>query len=526
MTALNFQAAIRLKGAFHLYAYKKIIGLRGHTTITFGEMHLQQGSIAVCGTLAYVPQQAWIFFGTVQENILMGESFEKDRYDRVLNCCSLKVDLKILPHGDQTVIGEGGINLSGGQKQRISLARAVYSDRDIFLLDDPLSAVDAHVGKHIFEECIKKELRGKSIILVTHQLQVIASPMSFFDSTPVGQLLNRFSKDQDELDVMIPVQTDSTLLFFSFLSCTLGTIALSMPPMVVPMVLSMGLVTLLLIVSHRGIRHLKRTEDMSRSPWMSFTVSTVQGLSTIQAYDKKDCYIQRHVKEAQVPDDWPQHGSITFQDYKMRYRENTPIVLNGLQIHINAGEKVGIVGRTGSGKSSLGVALFRLVEPAEGSILIDGVDITRIGLQDLRRKMSIIPQDPVLFVGTIRYNLDPFNKHSDEELWDALEKTCLKDAISRLPDKLQAEILRNGENFSLGQKQLMYGLIQDTIREVFQSCTTLTIAHRLNTVLQSDRILVMDQGQVVEFDHPDVLRQKPDSLFSALLAAANTVDAK
>ncbi|XP_074484765.1 ATP-binding cassette sub-family C member 12-like [Sebastes fasciatus] len=233
----------------------------------------------------------------------------------------------------------------------------------------------------------------------------------------------------------------------------------------------------------------------------------------------------------------------------MSYRKNSPIVFNGLQLHIRAGEKIGIVGRTGSGKSSLAVALFRLVEPAAGSIVIDGVDITSISLSDLRKKLSIIPQDPVLFTGTVRYNLDPHNKHSDEEIWAALEKTFMKDTISSLDRKLQAELTDNGGNFSVGQRQLMTlsrallrnskivlldeatasidtetdALIQITIREAFKFSTVLTIAHRINTVMHSDRILVLNYGQAVEFDHPDVLKQRPDSLFSSLLAASNTV---
>ncbi|XP_063325224.1 ATP-binding cassette sub-family C member 12-like [Pelmatolapia mariae] len=828
------------------------------------QMHLLQGSITADGTFAYVCQQAWIFHGTVRENILMGEPFDQARYDRVVDVCSLRADLSILQYGDQTEIGERGLNLSGGQKQRISLARAVYSNRDIFLLDDPLSAVDAHVGKHIFEECIKKELRGKSIILVTHQLQylefcdeilvldngtvwesgnhrdlmrangrytqlistyqmeesktkkkedgdmalasfidgqleeidlrhcastgtenpaavpagnqlvsqesstkgaiswrtyrtysqavggytvsfiillnmfllagstvfsnwwfsfwmasgdgsssnttavqgeisqnphlhfyqviyaatvvvivvlsivksiiytyftlkasckfhdmlfkkIIDSPMSFFDTTPTGRLLNRFSKDQDEVEAVLPLVMDSFLPCSLLVASTIAVISVIFPAMLVVGVIMAAFLAFTVFIFQRSIRHMKNLENISRSPWFSLTTSTLHGLSTIHAYNRRDSLIEefniltdinskylfmfnagtrafvfclelmaatttlfvalfvvlssndlispslkglaisyslqltgmlqyvarlsievetkfdsaerlqeyvtnckseapRHVKETQIPQDWPSSGGITFVDYKMRYRENTPIVLNGIDFHIQPGEKLGIVGRTGSGKSSLGVALFRLVEPAAGTILIGGVDIMSIGLQDLRSKLSVIPQDPVLFVGTVRYNLDPFNKYTDEEIWAALEKSYMKDSISKLEGKLEAHVMENGENFSVGQRQLICmarallrnskiilldeatasidaetdALIQNTIQEAFRNSTMLTIAHRISTVMQADRILVMDNGQlttrVAELDDPNTLKQKPFSLFSLLLTASNTVN--
>ncbi|KAI1889792.1 hypothetical protein AGOR_G00166580 [Albula goreensis] len=837
------------------------------------QMYLQHGQVIADGSFAYVSQQAWIFHGTVRDNILMGEMFDENRYKNVLQACSLKPDLAILPYGDMTEIGERGLNLSGGQKQRVSLARAVYSNKDIVLLDDPLSAVDAHVGKHIFQECIKNELRGKSVILVTHQLQylefcdeiivlengeikemgthnvlmesqgryaqliinfhsehsdesneedsdkqtknrefkgnntdgienpafdmsdennepnqetpvhgmkeskdqlvtqestqegsvtwrtyhqycraaggyllllviawlfillvgttafsnwwlsywleqgsgmqgnssnitidfgdvslnpklqfyqliygltivamivfsvlkgysftkitlhassklhdkmfktILRSPMSFFDTTPIGRIVNRFSKDLDEVDSALPFNMENFLQFCLLVTYTIGTISAVFPELLIAVVVLGGIFAAILYVFQRSIREMKRMENISRSPWISLTSSAIQGLGTIHAYNKREQYIEmfkgmsdsnsnhfvlfncgsrwlsfrldflsalvtlfvalfvilapnsvsqamkglalsytmqltgmlqyvvrlsteleakftsverlqeytegcvseapRKIKDANIPGGWPQKGAITFQNYQMRYRENTPIVLNGLNLKIAAKEKLGIVGRTGSGKSSLIAALFRLVEPAGGKIFIDNVDTSLIGLEDLRSNLSVIPQDPVLFIGSVRYNLDPFDDHSDEEIWQALERTYMKESISNLPEKLDSAVVENGENFSVGERQLICmarallrnskiilldeatasidsetdSLIQDTIREAFQDCTMLTIAHRINTVLECDKILVMENGKAEEYDRPEVLMKRPDSLFASLLAATSTVKA-
>uniref|UniRef100_A0A8C4MAV6 ATP binding cassette subfamily C member 11 n=1 Tax=Equus asinus TaxID=9793 RepID=A0A8C4MAV6_EQUAS len=787
-----------------------------------GEMHLQEGLVGVHGSLAYVPQQPWMIGASIRENILMGVQYDKARYLQVLHCCSLNRDLEILPFGDMTEIGERGLNLSGGQKQRISLARAVYADRDVYLLDDPMSALDNHVAKHVFEECIQKMLRGKSVVLVTHQMQylefcdeiilledgkicekgihseliqkkgryaqliqkmpreatqdvlqdparrvqepqvegqarttfqeeplpddavlenqltkkekmeegslrwsvyhhyiqaaggylvsvmvfllmlvfiflttfnmwwlnhwleqgsganssqesnrtpadpgdilenpqlpfyqlvyglstlavicvgigcskaftkvtrkastalhnqlfhkVSRYPMSFFDTTPRGRLLNFFVGDLDMLDQFFPSVAEHFLLLILLIISTLLIVSV-----LSPYVLLLGAIIAIVgfvycMMFKRAITVFKRLETYSRSPLLSHILTSLHGLSSIHVYGKTEDFINEfkrltdthnnyllmflssirwaalrlelitnlmtlavalfvafgissapysskamalslvlqltvnfqaitrvgsetescftavekslqymkmcapeaplHTEGGSCPHGWPQRGEITFQDYQMKYRDNTPIVLNGINLTIHGQEVVGIVGRTGSGKSSLGVALFRLVEPAAGRILIDGVDICSIGLEDLRSKVSIIPQDPVLFSGTIRFNLDPFDCYTDKQIWDVLERTFLSKTII-LIDEATASIDMQTDT-----------LIQRTIREAFQGCTVLVIAHRIPTVLNCDRILVMRDGKVAEFDRPEVLQKQPGSMFAALLGTASSSSSK
>lgn len=248
------------------------------------------------------------------------------------------------------------------------------------------------------------------------------------------------------------------------------------------------------------------------------------------------------IKENRPPPTWPYKGNIRLDDVKVRYRPNTPLVLKGLTIDIKGGEKVGVVGRTGSGKSTLIQVLFRLVEPSGGKIIIDGIDICTLGLHDLRSRFGIIPQEPVLFEGTVRSNIDPTEKYSDEEIWKSLERCQLKEVVSSKPGKLDSLVADSGENWSVGQRQLLClgrvmlkrcrilfldeatasvdsqtdAMIQKIIREDFSSCTIISIAHRIPTVMDCDRVLVIDAGKAKEYDSPVRLLERR-SLFAALV---------
>jgi ABC-type multidrug transport system fused ATPase/permease subunit len=245
-----------------------------------------------------------------------------------------------------------------------------------------------------------------------------------------------------------------------------------------------------------------------------------------------------------APGTWPLNGEIELKNASMRYRDG-PLVLKDISLRVKAGEKVGVCGRTGSGKSSLMVLLFRIseIEQDGGKVLIDGVDAARVGTACLRQNLSIIPQDPVIFSNSVRYNLDPFKKATEEELWEVLKKVKMAEVIALLPKGLDEQVAEGGENFSQGQRQLLCigrsllrkpkvlvmdeatasidnstdAAIQGMIRENFKDATVLTIAHRLNTIMDSDRVLVFDDGKIVEYDSPEVLLAKKDGYFKAMI---------
>ncbi|KVH87904.1 AAA+ ATPase domain-containing protein [Cynara cardunculus var. scolymus] len=848
------------------------------------------------GTVAYVPQVSWIFNATVRDNILFGSVFESARYEKTLDVTALHHDLDVLPGGDLTEIGERGVNISGGQKQRVSMARAVYSKSDVYVFDDPLSALDAHVGRQVFEKCIKEELRGKTRVLVTNQLHflsqvdrillvhegmvkeegsyeelsengvlfqklmenagkmeeyveekeeageadtktsipvtngvagelakdadkkkgpksvlikqeeretgvvsfnvlkrykdalggwwvvvilfgcyastetlrilsstwlsiwtdesspkthsplfynliyallslgqvlvtlansfwliitsliaarklhnamlnsILRAPMVFFHTNPLGRIINRFAKDLGDIDRNVAPFVNMFLGQVSQLLSTFVLIGL-LSTMSLWAILPLLLLFYAAYLYYQSTaREVKRLDSITRSPvyaqfgealnglstiraykaydrmskingnsmdnnirytlvnmsanrWLAIRLETVGGLmiwltatfavmqngkarnqeafastmglllsyalnitslltavlrlaslaeNSLNAVERVGTYIELPseappvIEDNRPPPGWPTSGSIKFENVVLRYRPELPPVLHGLSFTIPPTDKVGIVGRTGAGKSSMLNALFRIVELERGNIIIDNCDIAKFGLTDLRKVLGIIPQAPVLFSGTVRFNLDPFNEHNDPDLWESLERAHLKDVIRRNPLGLDAEVhvhflfrvidqrtlfspsqivdlekvlvcvsyimiiitsnilflvikvSEAGENFSVGQRQLLSlsrallrrskilvldeataavdvrtdALIQKTIREEFKSCTMIIIAHRLNTIIDCDRILLLDAGQVVEYDAPVKLLEDEQTAFSKMVQSTGAANAE
>ncbi|KAK9870715.1 hypothetical protein WA026_008286 [Henosepilachna vigintioctopunctata] len=827
------------------------------------ELPLSFGKMRTEGKISYASQEPWLFASSVRNNILFGQPYYKDKYKEVVEVCALERDFHLFPHGDKTNVGERGVSLSGGQRARINLARAVYRPADIYLLDDPLSAVDPHVAKHLFEKCILEYLGKKTRILVTHQTQflnradfvlvlnngkieifsksseistseltfsratsvtettprvskeamsirslqsfglgdeqddgeepgeteellargtmpfsvykkyynagasalvlgfeillliisqislnasdlwltewtnhvegsktlntatilpaenftlvtsriltttfnttefsniiettteafshaifdfdtnmymtvytvliilviilsigrsllffyitmsasrnlhnfmfsnVLKATMRFFDTNSSGRILNRFSKDIGCIDEILPYTTMMSIQMALVAFGILGMTFVKSYIMIIPSIVLGYALYWIQKLFMKGTQEVKRLEGTAKAPVFSYVAATMYGLPTIRSANAEDmvrrefdviqdqhtstfytflisfealgfyldivsvlflfvvtfqflifgsaqggdvglvisqCSIIigmlqiciRNISEVasnmtsvervlqytnldqegpyetlstqKPPRSWPEAGRLTFTNVYLRYIPDGEPVLKNLNIEIEPGQKIGIVGRTGAGKSTLISALFRLA-PTDGTIQIDGVDISKVGLTELRSKISIIPQTPTLFSESVRYNLDPFRKSDDETLWNALENVELKKSI----DSLDMKVSEGGSNFSVGQRQLIClaraivrnnrilvmdeatanvdpqtdFLIQESIRRNFKQCTVLTVAHRLNTIMDSDKVIVMDAGQLKEFAPPYELLQNSDGFFSKMLA--------
>ncbi|CAG5134057.1 unnamed protein product, partial [Candidula unifasciata] len=492
---------------------------------------------------------------------------------------------------------------------------------------------------------MKATLRASSHLHNTGFMQILRSPMSFFDATPVGRIVNRFSADLDEIDVRLPMNVEVFLTNVLQVIASLAMIGYVSPWFLLASIPLGVLFFFLMIIFHVCIRQLKCLDNITRSPVISHIGMSVQGLACIYAYRKTGEFIRKHCgllnansvavflfyaanrwlalrldlvsagvgfltallivltydhlnpalaglalsysvqmsglfqftarlavetearftsvqrileycdiseKEMSVPvtnnqlvKDWPRAGAINFTGVRLRYKSGGPLALKDVTFNVESHEKIGIVGRTGAGKSSLTVALFRLRELEAGKILVDDVDISKVSLDELRSRLSVIPQDPVLFAGNLRYNLDPFQQYSDADVWQALEKCHIANMVKSLAHQLDTSVVENGDNFSVGERQLICmarallrnsrilvldeataaidsetdALIQQTLKEAFSECTMLIIAHRINTVIGCNKILVMEEGMIKEFDIPASLLSNPLSKFKSMYDA-------
>ncbi|KAJ2089515.1 hypothetical protein IW138_003404 [Coemansia sp. RSA 986] len=537
--------------------------------------------------IAYVAQEPWLRNATIRENILFGETYEKERYEEVLRVCALKPDLRILPAGDETEIGERGVTLSGGQKQRLTLARAVYSRHRILLIDDCLSAVDAHTGKHILMECLlssTKLMQGRTRVLITHHVPMCLPYADFMVMLNNGRVVLKGAPQ--ELKTQGVLKSLLKELDSSSESADKGkspadqaddkdkgkdidnidaTAGKSVEKDMVQAVNDTKSED-----EYTKERLQKMTEQQSVDP--NTDLGVLQGI-LVEEEECGEGQVKFEAASESTPENkpsalWPKTGNVEIENLVAEYVPGVP-VLHGISLSVCHGEKIGVVGRTGAGKSTMSLVLLRFIEASEGRIMLDGVDISTIGLEDLRRNITIIPQDPVLFNGTVRYNIDPFEEYPDELIWDALRRTHLTHeqnsqttsasasivedantdgnlALERMAGifgSLDDEIKQNGQSLSLGQRQLVAMAralvrrskliimdeatasvdfdtderLQRTIRGYeFANSTLFCIAHRLHTIIDYDRVLVLDKGKVVEFDTPKNLLRKKDGVFRSM----------
>ncbi|CAJ2659692.1 unnamed protein product [Trifolium pratense] len=573
-------------------------------TCIIGEMPKLSGTLKVCGTKAYVAQSPWIQSGMIEENILFGREMDREKYERVLEACSLKKDLEVLPFGDQTIIGEKGINLSGGQKQRVQIARALYQDADIYLLDDPFSAVDAHTGSHLFKASTDQSAIDMSI-------SSLAWGFTYLVVQLFGYVAVMSQAAWQVIIVLIPVMAAS-IWYQRYYSASARELARLTGICQAPVIQHFS-ETISGSTTIRSFEQESRFNEMnmqlidkysqpklysgSAKEWLSFrldllsitvfasclvflvsfpssiTNASIAGLAVTYGINLSDTQsdlirffcqlenkiisVERILQYTSIPSEaplvikdnlpdhsWPSFGEVHIQDLQVRYAPHLPLVLRGLTCTFTAGAKTGIVGRTGSGKSTLVQTLFRLIEPVAGQILIDNINISLIGIHDLRSRLSIIPQDPTMFQGTVRSNLDPLEEYTDEQIWEALDMCQLGDEVRKKEGKLDSTVTENGENWSMGQRQLVClgrvllkkskilvldeatasvdtatdNIIQQTVNQHFTDCTVITIAHRITSILDSDMVLFLSEGLIEEYDSPKKLLKDKSSSLAQLVA--------
>ncbi|KAK3227971.1 hypothetical protein Dsin_007833 [Dipteronia sinensis] len=565
-----------------------------------GEVPKIDGMVQVYGKIAYVSQTAWIQTGTLQENILFGSAMDPDRYQEVIEKSCLVKDLQMLPFGDLTEIGERGVNLSGGQKQRVQLARALYQDADIYLLDDPFSAVDAHTATSLFNEYVMGALLGKTVLLVTHQVDFLpafnsivllqyfpfkilkhfafvsfcpnkkryyfasakelmrmtgttkSSLASHLAESIAGAKTIRAFRQEDEFFSKSLKLIDANACSY-FHSSSADEWLIQRLEILCAIVLSSSALAMTLLPlgpSASGFIGMALSYGLSLNIHLIYAAKFncsaadfIVSIERLEQYMHIPSEAQTVVEGKQPAQNWPAIGKVEIHNMKVKYRSNAPLVLRGISCIIEGGQKVGIVGRTGSGKTTLISALFRLVEPTEGEIIIDDLNIISIGLHDLRSRLAIIPQDPTLFSGSVRYNLDPLSRYTDHEIWEVLGKCHLREVIREKEEGLDSLVVENGSNWSLGQRQLFClgrallkrsrilvldeatasidnatdSTIQKTIRREFADCTVITVAHRIPTVMDCNAVLAISDGELVEYDDPVKLINTDGSLFGQLV---------
>ncbi|KAI9775055.1 MAG: hypothetical protein M1835_005954 [Candelina submexicana] len=780
-----------------------------------GDLWKVHGEVTVHGKIAYVAQQPWVMNASVKENIIFGHRWDPQFYDKTVKACALLEDFQSLPDEDRTEVGERGISLSGGQKARVTLARAVYARADIYLLDDVLSAVDQHVGRHLIDNVLgsKGLLASKTRVLATNSIPVLMeadfvallrdgkiiergtyqqliamkgeianlirtannqenqgggrgdqqevessgsedsstvfaagpdaegveadeaqegltelapirpaggaarqsstitlrrastvtfhgprgkftdeegsdagnktkqskefseqgkvkwgvygeyaktsnlvavaiylvtlisaqtaqiggsiwlkrwseintdfggnpnvgkyigvyfafgiggaalvvlqtlilwifcsieasrklhermafaifrSPMTFFETTPAGRILNRFSSDIYRVDEVLARmrfmmenqwRVDANLrAYFPSINAN-RWLAVRLEFIGSVIILAAAVFVIIAVTGNGGLSAgmvglamsyaLQITQSLNWVVRQSVEVETnIVSVERVLEYGRLPSEAPEVISRHRPSISWPAQGAVSFNDYSTRYRPGLDLVLKHINLSIAAHEKIGVVGRTGAGKSSLTLALFRIIEPVSGNISIDGLNTSTIGLLDLRRRLAIIPQDAALFEGTIRDNLDPGHVHDDTELWSVLGHARLKEHVSSMTRKLDAQVHEGGSNLSQGQRQLISlaralltpsnilvldeataavdvetdALLQGTLRsDIFKDRTIITIAHRINTILDSDKIVVLDHGEVAEFDSPsELVRRK--GLFYELVKESGLVD--